>query len=99
MKNAAKSMSDPIGGSPGTALRNGMSAKSSVPRKPSADQNNPSLPLAVYHAAMSAATVRHHMNTMMKTANMTVLVERFTVAVAANSVWGMEMVLASGPPR
>src|ERR1700727_3793986 len=96
MKKAAKSMSEPIGGSPGTAFRKGMSAKSSVPRNPRADQNKPSLPLATYHAAMSAAMVRHHMNTMMNTANMTVLVERSTVAVAENSDWGVVMVLASG---
>jgi hypothetical protein len=85
MKNAAKSMSEPIGGSPGTASRKGMSANSNVPRKASADQNKPNLPLAMYHAAMSEAMVRHHMNTMMNTANTIVLVERCTFVVAANS--------------
>src|ERR1700761_1386111 len=97
MKNAAKSISEPIGGSPGTALRKGISAKSNVPRKPSADQNKPSRPLATYQAAMSAAMVRHHMNTMMKTANMTVLVERSTAALAAKCKSGLAMVLVSAP--
>ena len=41
MKKAAKSISEPIGGSPGTALRNGMSANSSVPRNPRAGPEQP----------------------------------------------------------
>src|ERR1700689_1978563 len=97
MKKAAKSMSEPIGGAPGAAFRKGMSANSSVPRNPRADQNKPSLPLATYHAAMRAAMVRHHMNAMMNTANMIVLDDRVTAAVAAKCDSGAAMALASAP--